>query len=75
MKALVVGNFSKHLKIFDVKVGELTDDAQMTKQQLSEMQIIVTTPEKYDVVTRKMTETYVYQLSQTYYHRRDSPVT
>jgi pre-mRNA-splicing helicase BRR2 len=34
------------LQIFDVKVGELTGDAQMTKQQLSEMQIIVTTPEK-----------------------------
>ena len=60
MKALVqemVGNFSKRLKIFDVKVGELTGDAQMTKQQISETQIIVTTPEKYDVVTRKMTET------------------
>jgi pre-mRNA-splicing helicase BRR2 len=45
------------LQIFDVKVGELTGDAQMTKQQISETQIIVTTPEKYDVVTRKMTET------------------
>jgi pre-mRNA-splicing helicase BRR2 len=29
----------------------------MTKQQISETQIIVTTPEKYDVVTRKMAET------------------
>jgi len=60
MKALVqemVGNFSSRLKVFNVKVGELTGDAQMTKQQISETQIIVTTPEKYDVVTRKMTET------------------
>ena len=60
MKALVqemVGNFSKHLKTFNVKVSELTGNAQMTKQHLSETQIIVTTPEKYDVVTRKMTET------------------
>ena len=60
MKALVqemVGNFSKRLKVFNVKVGELTGDAQMTKQQISETQIIVTTPEKYDVITRKMTET------------------
>ena len=35
MKALVqemVGNFSECLKIFSVKVGELTGDAQMTKQ-------------------------------------------
>jgi pre-mRNA-splicing helicase BRR2 len=50
MKALpvvqeMVGNFSKHLKVFDVKVGELTGDAQMTKQQISDTQIIVTTPE------------------------------
>ena len=60
MKALVqemVGNFTKRLKVFNVKVGELTGDSQMTKQQISETQIIVTTPEKYDVVTRKMTET------------------
>ena len=41
----------------NVKVGELTGDAQMTKPQISETQIIVTTPEKYDVVTRKMTQT------------------
>ena len=60
MKVLVqemVGNFSKYLKIFNVKVGELTGDAQMTKLQLSETQIIVTTPEKYDVDTHKVTET------------------
>ena len=60
MKALVqemVGNFSSRLKVFNIKVGELTGDAQMTKQQISETQIIVTTPEKYDVITRKMTET------------------
>lgn len=48
MKALVqemVGNFSSRLKVFGVKVGELTGDSQMTKQQISETQIIVTTPE------------------------------
>ena len=53
----MVGNFSKRLKFFDVKVGKLTGDAQITKQQISETQIIVTTPEKCDVVTHKMTET------------------
>jgi len=60
MKALVqemVGNFSERLKIFSVKVGELTGDAQMTKQQIAETQIIVTTPEKWDVITRKQTDT------------------
>ena len=48
MKALVqemVGNPSKHLKTFNVKVSELTGNAQMTKKHLSEMQIIVMTPE------------------------------
>ncbi|KZT07923.1 putative RNA helicase [Laetiporus sulphureus 93-53] len=60
MKALVqemVGNFSSRLGAYGIKVGELTGDAQMTKQQISETQIIVTTPEKYDVITRKSTDT------------------
>ncbi|OSX63730.1 hypothetical protein POSPLADRAFT_1055810 [Postia placenta MAD-698-R-SB12] len=60
MKALVqemVGNFSSRLGAYGVKVGELTGDAQMTKQQIAETQIIVTTPEKYDVITRKSTDT------------------
>ncbi|PPQ70945.1 hypothetical protein CVT26_014249 [Gymnopilus dilepis] len=60
MKALVqemVGNFSTRLKVYGVKVGELTGDAQMTKQQISETQIIVTTPEKWDVITRKQSDT------------------
>ncbi|KAF5370279.1 hypothetical protein D9758_006929 [Tetrapyrgos nigripes] len=60
MKALVqemVGNFTARLKVFGIKVGELTGDSQMTKQQISETQIIVTTPEKWDVITRKSTDT------------------
>ena len=60
MKALVqemVGNFQTRLKSFGIKVGELTGDSQMTKQQISETQIIVTTPEKWDVITRKSTDT------------------
>ena len=60
MKALVqemVGNFSARLGVFGIKVGELTGDSQMTKQQISETQIIVTTPEKWDVITRKSTDT------------------
>jgi pre-mRNA-splicing helicase BRR2 len=60
MKALVqemVGNFSKRLHSYGVKVGELTGDSQMTKQQIAETQIIVTTPEKWDVITRKSTDT------------------
>jgi len=60
MKALVqeqVGNFSHRLKDFGINVRELTGDSQMTKQQIAETQIIVTTPEKWDVITRKSTDT------------------
>ncbi|KAG9299631.1 hypothetical protein G9A89_020802 [Geosiphon pyriformis] len=59
MKALVqemVGNFSTRLASFGIKVSELTGDRQLTKQQISETQIIVTTPEKWDVITRKATD-------------------
>ena len=56
MKALVsevVGNFSHRLKDYNIKVRELTGDVQLTKQQIQETQIVVTTPEKWDIVTRK----------------------
>ncbi|KAI8908470.1 Sec63 Brl domain-containing protein, partial [Gorgonomyces haynaldii] len=56
MKALaaeVVGKFSKRLKGLGVQVRELTGDMQMTKAELNATQMIVTTPEKWDVVTRK----------------------
>lgn len=59
MKALVqemVGNFGKRLEPYGVKVSELTGDHQLTKQQIAETQIIVTTPEKWDVITRKSTD-------------------
>lgn len=60
MKALVqemVGNFSSRLSSYGVKVGELTGDSQMTKQQITDTHIIVTTPEKWDVITRKNSDT------------------
>ncbi|CAH0048053.1 unnamed protein product [Clonostachys solani] len=56
LKALVqeqVGNFGNRLAPYGVKVAELTGDRQLTKQQIAETQIIVTTPEKWDVITRK----------------------
>ncbi|KAI9030984.1 Sec63 Brl domain-containing protein [Phycomyces nitens] len=59
MKALVaemVGNFSKRLRPYGIQVAELTGDRQLTKQQIAETQIIVTTPEKWDVITRKATD-------------------
>ena len=32
---------------------ELTGDMQLSKKELAETQVIVTTPEKWDVITRK----------------------
>jgi pre-mRNA-splicing helicase BRR2 len=60
MKALVaemVGNFGARLKVYGINVAELTGDRQLNKQQISETQIIVTTPEKWDIITRKSTDT------------------
>ena len=59
LKALVqeqVGNFGERLKPYGIKVSELTGDRQLTKQQIADTQIIVTTPEKWDVITRKATD-------------------
>lgn len=59
LKALVqeqVGNFGKRLEPYGVKVSELTGDRQLTKQQIADTQVIVTTPEKWDVITRKATD-------------------
>lgn len=56
MKSLVqemVGSFAKRLAPFGITVGEMTGDAQMSKEQFMATQVIVCTPEKYDVVTRK----------------------
>ncbi|KAL7750398.1 Pre-mRNA-splicing helicase BRR2 [Sorochytrium milnesiophthora] len=59
MKALVqemVGNFGNRLAAYGIKVAELTGDQQLTKEQISETTVIVTTPEKWDVITRKGTD-------------------
>ncbi|KIY73738.1 Sec63-domain-containing protein [Cylindrobasidium torrendii FP15055 ss-10] len=58
MKALVaeiVRKLGKRLKWLSIQVRELTGDMQLTKAEISQTQIIVTTPEKWDVVTRKPT--------------------
>ena len=56
MKALaaeMVENFGKRLAPLGVNVRELTGDMQLTKQEILQTQMLVTTPEKWDVVTRK----------------------
>lgn len=58
MKALaaeIVRKLGKRLAWLSIKVRELTGDMQLTKAEIAETQIIVTTPEKWDVVTRKPT--------------------
>ncbi len=60
MKALVAeqtGNFRDRLREYGITVNELTGDSQLTKQQIAETQIIVTTPEKWDVISRKSSDT------------------
>ncbi|KAF2863346.1 Sec63-domain-containing protein [Piedraia hortae CBS 480.64] len=60
LKALVqeqVGNFGTRLRSYGIHVAELTGDRQLTKQQIAETNVIVTTPEKWDVITRKATDT------------------
>jgi len=46
-------NFSKRLESFGITVRELSGDVNLTKKQIHETQLIVTTPEKWDIITRK----------------------
>ncbi|XP_053736130.1 activating signal cointegrator 1 complex subunit 3 isoform X1 [Synchiropus splendidus] len=56
MKALaaeMTHYFSKRLEPLGMTVKELTGDMQLTKGEILRTQMLVTTPEKWDVVTRK----------------------
>ncbi|KAF2167827.1 hypothetical protein M409DRAFT_53787 [Zasmidium cellare ATCC 36951] len=58
MKALaaeITEKLGKRLAWLGIQVRELTGDMQLTKAEIVQTQIIVTTPEKWDVVTRKST--------------------
>lgn len=58
MKALaaeMVRNFGGRLEPLGISVRELTGDMSLTKQEILKTQMLVTTPEKWDVVTRKST--------------------
>lgn len=55
MKALaaeVADKFSLRLAPFKVKVRECTGDMQLSRQEIRETHMLVTTPEKWDVLTR-----------------------
>ena len=66
MKALVaevVGNFQKRIdERYGIKTRELTGDVSLSKAEIEDTQIIVTTPEKWDVITRKGGERAYTQL-------------
>ncbi|EEQ38863.1 hypothetical protein CLUG_02989 [Clavispora lusitaniae ATCC 42720] len=56
LKALVAEQtreFSRRLTSFGVVVKELTGDSALSAREIREAQVLVTTPEKWDVVTRK----------------------
>ena len=56
MKALVqeqVVQFQERLAPFGITVSELTGDQRLGRGQLVDTQLIITTPEKWDVITRK----------------------
>ncbi|XP_068216026.1 U5 small nuclear ribonucleoprotein 200 kDa helicase [Palaemon carinicauda] len=55
-------NFAKRLEPYGLKVGELTGDHQLTREQIMETQVIVCTPEKWDVITRRGGERSYTQL-------------
>lgn len=58
MKALateMTKNFGERLGRLGLTVKELTGDMQLTKTEILNTQMLVTTPEKWDVVTRKGT--------------------
>ena len=58
MKALaaeITDKLGRRLAWLGIQVRELTGDMQLTKSEIVQTQVIVTTPEKWDVVTRKST--------------------
>uniref|UniRef100_A0AAQ5ZSH5 Activating signal cointegrator 1 complex subunit 3 n=1 Tax=Amphiprion ocellaris TaxID=80972 RepID=A0AAQ5ZSH5_AMPOC len=65
MRSLVqemVGSFSKRLASYGIIVSELTGDHQLCKEEINATQIIVCTPEKWDIITRKGGERTYTQL-------------
>lgn len=59
MKALVaevVENLGKRLGALGLNVRELTGDVNLSKYEIEDTHVIVTTPEKWDIITRKSGE-------------------
>jgi|TARA_B110000285_G_scaffold226792_1_gene287077 replicative superfamily II helicase len=53
LAAEIVAKFKAALGYLKLKVSELTGDMSISKSEIAETHVIVATPEKWDVVTRK----------------------
>ncbi|XP_019626472.1 PREDICTED: U5 small nuclear ribonucleoprotein 200 kDa helicase-like [Branchiostoma belcheri] len=65
MRSLVqemTGSFSKRLESYGITVSELTGDHQLSREEIQSSQVIVCTPEKWDIITRKAGERTYTQL-------------
>lgn len=61
----MVGNFGKRLKPFGLNVRELTGDMNLSKAEIEDTQMIIVTPEKWDIITRKSGDrTYTQKVCQ-----------
>lgn len=54
LAAEITEKYASKLAWLGVHVRELTGDMQLSKQEIIKTQVIVTTPEKWDVITRKL---------------------
>ncbi|KAI4840169.1 pre-mRNA-splicing helicase BRR2 [Plasmodium brasilianum] len=64
MKALVneqVQSFNLRLKCMNLKVSELTGDVHLSSKEIDDSQIIVMTPEKLEIISRKWNEKILLQ--------------
>ncbi|SCM03506.1 pre-mRNA-splicing helicase BRR2, putative [Plasmodium chabaudi adami] len=64
MKALVneqVQSFSLRLKSLNLKVCELTGDVHLSSREIDDHQVIVMTPEKFEVISRKWNDKIMLQ--------------
>ena len=52
----------QRLESYGIKVSELTGDHQLTREEIQATQVLVCTPEKWDIVTRKGGERTYTQL-------------
>lgn len=71
MKALaaeITKKFSHTLQHLGVKVREVTGDMQLSRKEIMETQILVTTPEKWDVITRKGAGKIIFTLFTFFAH-------